>query len=375
MDPRTENQDVVTHAPSPAPNAGTTGREPTNDRHSGRRGWVLAGIAAAAVALLSIGLAVAGTGDGPDRGTASDPDAAQPGGDAGGEPVPDGWRTESWHELELAVPADWGYGHLHQTGCQEDPPPAVERPGGISTAMWCPTIGYGVAIGTPGEVPYAEVREAGTTDGEDRQYFPSGATVERAEVAGIPIVVVAPDAETARRVVASAHEIEGEDANGCPPTATMGGIGTGDAGAGLGALTGSDAPVVGAVSLCRYAPAADEPAADEWRVDLVGSELLTEDESDALVRAVLDAPAGTGPDAGPEDCLDWPEDEVVVGRHEGTDLFRIHFTGCRGHGIDLLAGPDRTHQLTAEVMHWALMPGWSGGTIGEIPRQDGPARG
>lgn len=40
---------------------------------------------------------------------------------------------------------------------------------------------------------------------------------------------------------------------------------------------------------------------------------------------------------------------------------------------ELLRLPGGSRDLTAEVLHWALSPGWSGGLVGEVPL-DGPQR-
>src|SRR5687768_7266272 len=67
-----------------------------------RRRTTTAVVAAAlAVVAVPVGVAVVGgeAGDGPDG---RDPTTVAD--------VPDGWRTETWHDLSVDVPPEWGFG-------------------------------------------------------------------------------------------------------------------------------------------------------------------------------------------------------------------------------------------------------------------------
>src|SRR3954465_15549674 len=56
--------------------------------------------------------------------------------------LPDGWRWESYRDVEVGVPADWGWGSGDQRLGQwctneKHPKPIVGRPG-VSTLVGCP---------------------------------------------------------------------------------------------------------------------------------------------------------------------------------------------------------------------------------------------
>jgi hypothetical protein len=141
---------------------------------------------------------------------------------------------------------------------------------------------------------------------------------------------------------------DGDWVNGCPVHQDVPGIGR------AGVLAAEDD---GPLSVCRYALGVDGPNLEDA---FAGSRVT----SDAL-RA---APRGTGPDAGPGTCEDWPEDTAVALVGDAGVVAWIHYAGCSGHGVDL--GDGDTRRVTADVMRVVMTPGWSGGTIGEIPLPD-----
>ncbi len=65
----------------------------------GRRGWIAIVAAAAAVVVVAVTAAVVAGGD-------DEPGSTSRGGDS----LPTEWRTEYWRDLQVEVPADWGYG-------------------------------------------------------------------------------------------------------------------------------------------------------------------------------------------------------------------------------------------------------------------------
>lgn len=70
--------------------------------------WAVVGVAAASVVAVAVVSAIVAT-DGSSPTDSSGPVAESPGG-SGAEAPPTAWRTESWGDLEVEVPADWGYG-------------------------------------------------------------------------------------------------------------------------------------------------------------------------------------------------------------------------------------------------------------------------
>lgn len=338
-----------------------------------RRAGRTAMMAAAGVAVVSVGLtALGGDRVGGDGQPAPAPaDTSEPTPDDTAAASPEGWRTESWRDVQLRVPADWGYGTL-TTWCANDgrpEPPVVDRPGGAVLGILChdPSAGHGVAFGDPAAISFArpsgDVWQYDAT-GVDVVAHPDGAWLSIWYDDDVSVTISTPSRQLTERIAGSIATFEEADANGCAPTAgVVPGIGSVDTGTGLGALGATDDLVVGRISLCRY-------AVSDHDSDLVQSELLSEDESFQLVEAVLEAPSGTGPDAGPDSCSGVPEDEAVVARQDGVDLFWVHFSGCDGHGVDLLGGPDSVRRLTEDVMYWALTPGWSGGSAGSVPLPD-----
>lgn len=260
--------------------------------------------------------------------------------------LPAGWRWESWRNVSFAVPGHWEHGALHQR-CTGTPPPAVERPGGVSTLMWCAWIGHGVAVSPADDgEPYADVVPFGR-GGDGVQTFPRGAAVERVRVGDVHLVAVAPDAATAAAVAGSARLVTGTDPHGCPTAATVPPLGEKVA----GTSTATTLRAVTEVSVCRFDLTDAGPL-------LAASERLDAAGTGAFVAALLGAPRGAGPDAPPGTCANQPPTEVVGIAVDGEPVAWVHVSGCSRHGVDLLDGTPR--RVTDEVLYWALSPGWSG---------------
>lgn len=257
--------------------------------------------------------------------------------------IPDGWRSETYDGIEMAVPDSWRYGDLDQSCILPDDNPVYDRPGGFSTAVGCfGPQGYGVRFEEPRAVdPDALRPDSPSVDGKPVREFPEGSAVRTATIGMTMVLLVLKDAALADRVIATVHAVGATDANGCTSTADVPGLGK--------ATTVPD--VGGNVSVCRYSP-------DRGR-HLEESELLSGADSAAARAALAAAPVGTGPDASRKNCIDTPGlEEVVELRTTAGPLAWVHFADCRGHGIDLGSS---TRQLTKDVMYWALSPGWSGG--------------
>ncbi|KQY56595.1 MULTISPECIES: hypothetical protein [unclassified Nocardioides] len=202
----------------------------------GRRRTAIGGavVAAAVVAAIPLGLALVDRGDSGGRDSAArestspDTGAADPASDL--PEIPDGWRWESWRNVEVAVPGDWRDGSAYDLcipGAPNQPAGNISRdayqadfePDVEGTAS-CPQ-GVTFLAGTPKE-PIA----AG--DG----------VAKRVSLAGNTLDVVAADQETLDQVVASAHEITETDSLGCAPSIEFGTAAFGEA--------------EGAVTMCDY---------------------------------------------------------------------------------------------------------------------------
>jgi hypothetical protein len=243
-------------------------------------------------------------------------------------------RIESWRDISVVVPADWGYGVLDDwcaNGGRLDDP-VVERAGGVSLDILCdPVVGYGVQFfdgsaadfdKLPGEIWQYEPGETA--------YYPDGAWLGYQTNDHNVVLVVAPARAIAEEVLASFVSNTSVDANGCAARAT-------DSGPAL---------AEGLVRLCRY-------GVDDW---LEQSEILTgQDAADAV--AALEA----APTKGNRMCtmaLTGPTVQVTTADTGG----RVTLDACHGFSWD------RTeYDLTADVLYWVLSPGWSGSVEGDVP--------
>ena len=311
--------------------AGTAGRAPgADDLATGarqrlrRRRRTTAGVVAAVLAAVAVpvGVAVVVTGDGPggrDRSTAADG-------------VPTDWRTETWRDLSLRVPSDWGRGGGTDWCTSgrgvDDTAPQVSRPGGVTPAIACsPAYGYGAHFLEPsgGELPPG-------TEGVVQRYqgerYPDGSWIGYAATGQAAVWVVAADRTTARQVLDSTEPVAGVDAHGCATFLSM------------AAPTGSDR-----ISVCRY-------AGDGW---LEQSELLSESDSRLAVAAVAAAPPAprSARRCFWEKLLERPAITLGSEHFNATVLLE----GC--HAVDP-AGGVVPRELTRDVLYWALSPGWSG---------------
>lgn len=266
-------------------------------------------------------------------------EAATPAAAASG--LPEGWRWESFGDLQVGVPASWTYGTLSQwcvgaTGTERRTP-RVQRPFGVSTLVACTGDGgYGIAFTRAGDrtgVPTA----------------PPGAAVRRVGFDTGRATIVARTAALADRVAATAMRVAEVDVHGCGPDASLPRLGTFADAADLGSAS---------ISVCRYVRTGG-------RVLLDASERLAPQDADALRSALAGAPSGRGPDAPRSSCIRGPERQAVALVVDARVAAWVHYDGCRGHGVDL--GADDTRRVTEGVLHWALSPGWSGGLSAGVP--------
>ena len=235
-------------------------------------------------------------------------------------------RVETWHDVSVTVPSSWAYGPL-STWCIQGPEPGtpvVERPGGVVESIACtPANGYGVRFS---EVPDAGIEAfgPGTVHASVGDDFPEGSWQGWDAVGGSRVLVVTPTQEEAERVLGSFEQVTRVDANGCAPQAT------------------DQVPVVAdaqpRLRVCRY----------DADGRLEQSEVLVGEQAAAAIAALDDAPA-----KGDRMCTAIAAPFVLVSGMEKEG--RIALDSCQGLNW---AGAD--HDLTGDVLHWVLSPGWSG---------------
>lgn len=229
-----------------------------------RRRRTVAGVAATAVVFVAVPVGVAVL----DRDEARDPRRDSTDVVASDLPaIPDGWRWESWRDVQIAVPGDWTTGAASQW-CGSRPPGTVDRGEGFSTMMACsPSISSSVTFREGiAKHPLNDV------DGIAQRLTFSGNTVD----------VVAPDQETLDAIVASAHQFTGADSRGCAATFDH------------EAVLASSAdylalPDGGPVFVCRYAGVVAE---EGTRFVLAESTTLASADADRLLEALATESSG-----------------------------------------------------------------------------------
>lgn len=258
------------------------------------------------------------------------------------EPVPDDWRVETWRDLTLRVPPEWGWGS-GSDWCSRDESaatatPAVSRPDRPVRTLGCaPTYGYGVHFfeRSGGELPPG-------TEGVVQQYrgrrYPYGAWLGYAS-SGTAAIWVVTDSRALSRQVLDSTEVVGEtDPNGCaslvPPVAP-----------------GGDRQV----SVCHY----DSGVLEQ-------SERLSLEDSRSVGEAVRSARSSVGMDYA---CAPSPSQQPVI-TLQGADLdVRLPpARTCTLASVFLDRGGEKL--LTEDVLYWALSPGWWGGATRDLPVPD-----
>jgi hypothetical protein len=268
------------------------------------------------------------TGANATRVAAPGTDTIQPPGPAAGPPAPPvGWRREAYRDVEVTVPADWGFGISDWPSCLSHQPagPYVGRPVGAIPLIGCgpPERGPDPALDatrTGGTFVWFSPAWSGKT-GPEREARQDRVTVTSGDVR---LVVQAPVA-LRNRILASARTITA-DANGCPVSHPI----SGDP-AWRPKGEGSTGPVE-AVAACRYELRRPGPA-------LISSLRITGDDARRAMEAASNGKAGGGPDASAcrtSTTNDYGH-EVVVLRPEPGDRLRevvLRYAGCGHHGFD-----------------------------------------
>lgn len=238
-------------------------------------------------------------------------------------------RWESWHGVTVKVPDDWGHGSL-EGWCANGgtTAPRVEVPGGVVPAIGCtPASAYGLTfqiVDAGGDYEWPVVHQSGDA-------WPPDNAVGARHVAGVLVTVAAPTADEAQAVLDSVQPIDGRDPNGCPAIA----------------YAGKGRAEQGTLSVCRFDAAGH----------LEQSELLTGADAAAAESAIAAA-------TEPADCS--------VTEQGGTRSL-ISLTSSSGSAFAYLGGcraltqgdrPTVGYALTADVLYWALSPGFAGDVTG-----------
>jgi hypothetical protein len=219
------------------------------------------------------------------------------------------------------VPDSWGYGSLEDwcaDGGQLEP--RVSRPGGVTPDIKCPTSTYGLTFQRlPPDQDRDQVFDWPVTLATSKGW-PPDAYVGAHGIGNILVEVVMPTAEQAQEVLGTVHAIEGVDLNGCRVTESI------------------PEPPSNGMSVCRY---------DDY-AQLEQSELLTGGDRERAEAALRAAPQG-----GDASCRPKLLGEI---RMASSDLAAaVNFSCAR-----LTTDDGGTHELTPDVLYWALSPGWSG---------------
>jgi len=240
-------------------------------------------------------------------------------------PMGGGYRWESWHNVSVRVPENWGYGSLSDW-CADggELTPRVERPDTPTVSILCdPASTYGVsfqAIDNHDDFQWPVVHQDGGG-------WPKENEVGGRGIGGVLVMAATPDGDEARFILDSMRVIGPQgDANGCytrlsPQVAN---------------------PPEGALSICRY----DEIGA------LVQSEALVAQNAGEAVQALQAAPPA-------EECVDsssGSRPHVVILMAAAGMSARVDLASeCPRVTVD-----GDVRELTPDVLYWALSPGWSG---------------
>ena len=312
----TRLRDVLDERAGSAPDATELARGAHRRLRRRRTTWAVA--TAAVVAVAAVPMALAFDGGGPARDDSA-PVAKEP------PAAADGFRAETWRDLTLEVPDDWGHGGsdwcvggatLAEAG------PRVARPDTITFRILCsPPNGYGVTIASAAsfDPAYAsgEVWRY-DTEGVVNAQYPDDTWLSYWYDGSDVVTVATPDRELTRRIVGSVTRFEGLDPNGCPPT-----LGEAEA------LTSSERPL----TLCRYSAEDLLSASGSWTGDAAQTRWETLDQ------------APVAPDAGA--CVDGsPTSRIAIVASDGYRATAV-LDGCKEGMAIYFAG--LTRQVTQQA--------------------------
>ncbi len=335
-------------------------------KRSAHRGWVLAAAACAALIVGGLALIPGLLGRGGQEGTIGDPTAERTSTESvntqSGLPDPQpGWRWESYLNVAVQVPEEWGDDYARGPDwCAEGADaalrtPYVALPAGATLSIGCPEEGPANPLNP--QVPRrlnethvtfvtGEVTQRPVTHADDGDWH-----LRAKQMTGlVKVSVLADDAhlDVAEQIVASARVVF-VDARGCPTAASV-----------IDVPEKTPAPPAGTrldqwrdvdqVRICQYyrgleltdfassdTPAGGTPAPMGDLPELKGSRLVTGDEAAALVAALQAAPEGSGPNSPGTCAKGFNGDDALTmdffsgDRQVGTAY--VYYSGCRGNGI------------------------------------------
>lgn len=333
--------DALSSGAEGAPDAsGLAAGARSRSRRRRRARLVVAAAVGVAVAV-PVGVAVLGDEGGGRPPTADDPAPA---------PEPDAdTRIETWHDVQVEVPASWGYG-ARSAWCTggDETVPVVERPGGVVPMIACtPTYSYGVSWGSSSAISpvYPSGHVWQYEAGDIAEYAPGswlGYWYEGDDL----VQVNAADKETVQAIIDSVQVVDSVDGNGCPVTREE------------GFTTDSEQ-----MSVCRY----------DAGGELEQSELLSVEDTAAAIAALNEAPPGD-PGKPTTNCQGQQPERLVVDLIT-TDLnSEVIIQAPCPYRPGITSGGESFQELTEDVLYWALSPGWSGGLQQGVPLPD-PLRG
>lgn len=264
-------------------------------------------------------------------------DAAVGASDPRSVPLPEGWRWETYRNVQLQVPASWEQSRWAglKTPCGLDrveQKPIVRRPGGAVLAVLEPCLDPTA----PQQHVAPSVAFAGDRPGVVR--YADGWTKETRQVGEQLITVTASDDALRARILASASVVTDADGNGCDPASPLARNEILRPPAQGGLTTVGE---VESVSVCRYesfrgaAPRSDGAPYD---LALEAGSRLTGPVAERLVRDLVAAPAGTGPTVTDRRaCGSDPGGELIILRVDGSEHDQdvaYRYGGCKHNGTD-----------------------------------------
>ncbi|WP_169799330.1 hypothetical protein, partial [Nocardioides jensenii] len=248
--------------------------------------------------------------------------------------IPDGWRWESWRNVEVAVPGDWRDGSAYDLcipGAPNPPAGNVARDG--YQADFEPDVADQASC--PQGVTFLA--------GEPKEALVAGDGVgERVSLGGNTIDVVAGDQKTLDQIVDSAHEITATDSLGCAATIEFGKADFGEA--------------EGEVTMCEYVIGGYR--SDRTTPVLDSSRVLADDPSANITSILAGTVALPNADQVELGCtLPKGAPEMTVRRIlvDGVALADLASEKCGGAQLVTDAGPTRIDYALLDAFDPATM--------------------
>lgn len=266
----------------------------------------------------------------------------------------DGWRWETFQNVQVQVPKTFGWSNTDQAFGQwcvgKNRSGLIARPGGVSTLVAC--------LAAP--EPYqASLSQTGPIVAFTFDDVPRSATRTVVRRGALSVVVQAKQ-PLRSQIAESVLVVTNADWAGCAirdqisqhPYASP------KPGFDVARLRN-----VESVSVCRYErTTASKPG-------LVASALLTGADAKATIAAIRKAPVGSGPNA-PNDCKAGEMGEAIVLRvHERARDERIHvrYDDCDKLGVDDGATVRRlTKAVASQIFVWPVHPDLWGGNLNNV---------